>query len=230
MTHDSIGLGEDGPTHQPIEALALCRATPNVHVIRPGDGNETSGAYLAALEHKHSPIVLALSRQDMPQIPGTSIAGVLKGAYVVSDPEEKGGLDLVFVGSGSELTLAVDAAKKLAGKKRVRVVSMPSTTIFDQQPVDYRRSVIPPGVPTVSLEALATYGWERYSHFQIGMTTFGASAPLKAVMDKFGFTPDKVVAQTAAFLETVQAQAESMKQPAVWPLPTHFELRARAKL
>lgn len=216
MTHDSIGLGEDGPTHQPIEALAMCRATPNLIVLRPADGNETSGAYAVALQAKHTPSVIALTRQNVPHLPGTSVEAVAKGAYVLKEAEG-GKPDVILVATGSEVALALEAAKKLTGKK-VRVVSMPSTTLFDQQPVDYRRKILVPGVPVVSIEALSTLGWERYSHFQIGMTTFGASAPIKALFDYFGFTPDKVAARVKAFLE----QAPKLSSAPYGPLPTHY--------
>jgi transketolase len=222
MTHDSIGLGEDGPTHQPIEALTLCRATPNVSVMRPCDGNETSGAYLCAIENHHGPTVLALSRQDLPHLPGTSIEAVAKGGYVVQEAESKDKLDAVLVATGSEVHVACEAATKLKGKKNVRVVSMPSCDRFDKQSVEYRRSVITPGVPTFSVECLASRGWEKYSHFQIGMTTFGASAPLKDVMKKFGFTTDQIVARVESTLEKAGKEAHAMGVPLAGPLLVHF--------
>jgi transketolase len=146
---------------------------------------------------------------------------VAKGGYVLQDSEGKA--DVIFVATGSEVSLAVDAAAKLkASGKRVRVVSMPSTTLFDKQPVAYRRSVLTPGVPVISIECLGVFGWERYSHAQIGMTTFGASAPLKDVMNKFGFTVDKVVAKTNAVLSQYDAQSREAGVPFPGPLPTHF--------
>jgi transketolase len=224
MTHDSIGLGEDGPTHQPIEALTLCRSTPNVTVIRPCDVNETSGAYACALENKHGPTVLALSRQDLPHLAGTSIDAVAKGGYIVQESESKDKPDVIFVATGSEVHLACNAADKLKGTKNVRVVSMPSTSHFDKQSVEYRRSVITPGVLVISIECLASRGWEKYSHFQIGMTTYGASAPLKAVMDKFGFTTEKVVARTTALLAQNAKDAATMGVSPIGPLLTHYQL------
>jgi len=222
MTHDSIGLGEDGPTHQPIEALTLCRATPGVSVIRPADGNETSGAYICALENHHGPTVLALSRQGLPQLPGSSAEAVARGGYVVQPEDSKDKLDAIFVATGSEVIIACQAATKLKGKKNIRVVSMPSTDLFDKQPVEYRRSVLPPGPCVLAVECLAARGWEKYSHFQLCMTTFGASAPIAAVMDKFGYTPDKVAAKTVSLLETAAKEAAAVNVPAFGLLRTHY--------
>jgi len=222
MTHDSIGLGEDGPTHQPIEAATLCRATPNVLVIRPAEGNETVGAYIAALENHHGPTVLILTRQNTAVFPQASVSGVFKGGYILQDVDEKGAPDVIFVATGSEVGLAVDAAKKLQDKKRVRVVSMPSTSLFDKQSVEYRRSVLTPGVPVISIEALGVTGWERYAHFSIGMTTFGASGPDKDLFNKFGFTPDKVAHKTLGFLDALTKQTKEMGLSASYPLPVHF--------
>jgi len=222
MTHDSIGLGEDGPTHQPIEALTLCRATPNLTIFRPADGNETSGSYIAAIENRHGPSVLVLTRQALPHLTGSSIDAVKKGAYVLQEPEGKGGADLILVATGSEVSVAVEAATKLRGKRRVRVVSMPSTTLFDKQTPTYRRSVLTPGVPVVSVECLSVLGWERYAHAHIGMTTFGASAPLKDVMSKFGFTGEKVAARAFALVTSYESQARTIGTPFPGPLLTHF--------
>jgi len=220
MTHDSIGLGEDGPTHQPIEAATLCRATPNILVIRPAEGNETVGAYVAALENHHGPTVIILTRQNVPPIATATAAGVAKGGYVVHETDAKVP-DLIYVATGSEVGLAIDSAKKL-DKLKVRVVSMPSTTLFDQQPVEYRRSILTPGVPVISIEALSVTGWERYAHFSIGMTTFGASAPDKDLFNKFGFTPEKVVAKTNAFLEHHKKESKELGLSPTYPLAVHF--------
>lgn len=138
MTHDSIGLGEDGPTHQAVEKFMLLRATPNILFLRPGDGNETSGAYIAALRQHHRPSVLALSRQGCPNVAGTSIEGVLKGAYVVQDADGGSKPDLILVGTGSELGLCAAAKEKLQGALKVRVVSFPSWELFAEQPRDYQ--------------------------------------------------------------------------------------------
>jgi len=222
MTHDSIGLGEDGPTHQPIEVAALCRATPNLDFVRPADGNETSGSYQLALSNVRTPTVLALSRQNLPQLQGSDAQGVLKGGYVLQDSEGKA--DVILVATGSEVAQAVEAANKLKAQgKKVRVVSMPCTSVFDRQPVDYRRSVITPGVPTVSIEALATFGWEKYSHFQIGMTTFGASAPLKDVLTKFGFQPDQIATRVSQTLEKL-GSFDGLNP--VGALATHFQIES----
>jgi len=228
MTHDSIGLGEDGPTHQPIEALAMCRATPNIITIRPADGNETSGAYLVALENKTGPTVLALTRQNVPHLANTSIEGVMKGGYTILDAEskeEKISLDVIIVATGSETSIAHDAAKILQDKHqlKVRVVSMPSPELFDRQSVEYRRSILPPAVPVVSVEALSTFGWQKYSHFQIGMTTFGESAPYQKVYEKFGFTPSQIATSVTSFLANSKKELGAMGVPLSYPpLGTHF--------
>lgn len=188
MTHDSIGLGEDGPTHQPIETLALVRATPNIYTMRPADGNETSGCYLVALENDHRPSVIALSRQNLPQLEGSAVEVVRKGAYVLQAQDKP---DVVLVGTGSEVAIAVDAAKILTQEGlKVQVVSMPISDLFDEQSHEYKLSVIPKGAAVVSVEALTIFGWQQYSHVQVGMTTFGASGPIKDVYAKFQITPE----------------------------------------
>ena len=193
MTHDSIGLGEDGPTHQPIEILASLRAMPNMLVMRPCDGNETSGAYFAAFSQKGRPTTLSLSRQGLPILTGSSVEGVLKGAYVLQDCEG-GAPQLTLVATGSEVGLCVEAAKLMAGV-RVRVVSMPCWELFDEQDEAYQQSVIGTGCPVISVEAGSKTGWSQYSHYQIGMSTFGESAPGKKVFEKFGFTPENVASE-----------------------------------
>ncbi|ORX50099.1 transketolase TktA [Hesseltinella vesiculosa] len=201
MTHDSIGLGEDGPTHQPIEILALTRATPNMLTLRPADGNETSGAYFVALERDDRPAVLALTRQNLPQLDGSSIEGVCKGGYVLepmSDPQPQ----VTLVGTGSEVSIAVEAAAQLRAKGiKVRLVSMPCTELFDEQSHSYRQSVFLPGVPVVSVEALSTFGWQKYSHAQVGMTTFGASGPYKDVYAYFKITPEHTAEVARGLIE-----------------------------
>jgi transketolase len=173
MTHDSIGLGEDGPTHQPIETLALVRATPNIYTMRPADGNETSGCYLVALENDHRPSVIALSRQNLPQLDGSNIEAVRKGAYVLHAEQKP---DVVLVATGSEVAIAVDAAKLLEKEGlKVQTVSMPISDLFDEQSHEYKLSVFPQSAAVVSVEALTVFGWQQYSHAQVGMTTFGAS-------------------------------------------------------
>ncbi|RUP50226.1 transketolase [Jimgerdemannia flammicorona] len=204
MTHDSIGLGEDGPTHQPIETLALTRATPNLLTFRPADGNETSGAYIVAIENIQRPSVIALSRQNLPQLAGSSVEVVRKGAYILQDVAD---FKVIIVASGSEVSLAVDAAKLLPFP--ARVVSMPSAELFTEQSVEYRRSIFPSGIPSVSIEAMSTLGWERFSHYQIGMKGWGASGPIKGLMKKFGFVPDAV----AQKVEKVVAHFENRPVP-----------------
>ncbi|MBE9111886.1 transketolase [Nodosilinea sp. LEGE 07298] len=203
MTHDSIGLGEDGPTHQPVETIASLRAIPNLVVIRPADGTETSGAYKIAVEHRKSPTLMAFSRQNLPNLPGSSIEGVAKGAYTVDDCD--GTPDLILIGTGSEVSLCVDAAKELrsAGTK-VRVVSMPSWELFDAQDAAYQESVLPKAVTKrLAVEAGITMGWCRYVGGEgdvIGVDRFGASAPGGLVMEKFGFTVENVVSKAKALL------------------------------
>jgi len=201
FTHDSIGVGEDGPTHQPIEQLASLRAMPNMLVLRPGDANEVVEAYKVALQHLHGPSTLVFTRQAMPTFDRTkyaSAAGVAKGAYILA--EAPGGKpDVILMGSGSELSLCVEAADKLivAGIK-ARVVSMPSWELFERQDAAYKESVFPAGISArVSVEMASTFGWERYVGLKgkmIGMRSFGASAPLKDLLKKFGIQVDNVVA------------------------------------
>jgi transketolase len=199
MTHDSIGLGEDGPTHQPIETLALTRATPNMLTFRPADGNETSGSYLAAITNLTKPSVIALSRQNLPHLEGSAPEKVLKGAYVlqpVQDPK------VVFVATGSEVAIAVDAAKKLKEKNiAAQVVSMPCSELFDDQSAEYKKEVFPLGVPVISIEALGTFGWERYSHAQIGLHTFGSSGKIDDLYKHFKITPEHAVEKAESVIE-----------------------------
>ncbi|MBD2432494.1 MULTISPECIES: transketolase [Fischerella] len=205
MTHDSIGLGEDGPTHQPVETLASLRAIPNLTVIRPADGNETSGAYKVAIENanQHRPTLLALSRQNLPQLEGSSIEGVTKGAYILSDSE--GTPDIILIGTGSEVPLCVDAAAKLRAEgKKVRVVSMPSWELFNAQSESYRESVLPKAVKKrLAVEAASSFGWCRYlgdEGAMISVDRFGVSAPGGVIMEKFGYTVDNVVTKAKELL------------------------------
>jgi transketolase len=205
MTHDSVGLGEDGPTHQPVEHVASLRAIPNLTVIRPADGNETSGAYKVAIENRHTPTLMALSRQNLPNLAGSSIEGTTKGAYILSDSE--GTPEIILIGTGSETQLCVQAAEQLRGEgKKVRVVSLPSWELFEAQTAEYKESVIPKGVKKrLAVEAGTTMGWCRYVGDEgavIGIDTFGASAPGKVVLEKFGFTVDNVVAKAKEILES----------------------------
>jgi transketolase len=205
FTHDSIGVGEDGPTHQPIEQLASLRAMPNLIVLRPGDANEVTEAWKIIANLQHSPVALVLTRQAMPTLDRSKYApasGVAKGAYVLADAPD-GKPDLILLGTGSELSLCVDAYEKLKAEGiKARVVSMPSWEIFDKQDGAYKESVLPSEVTArVSVEMAATFGWERYTGSKgrnIGMHRFGESAPLKDLLKYFGFTVDKVVAEAHA--------------------------------
>ena len=205
FTHDSIGVGEDGPTHQPIEQLASLRAMPNLIVLRPGDANEVTEAWKIIATQQHSPVALVLTRQNLPTLDRSkyaSASGTSKGAYVLADAEG-GKPQVILMGTGSELSLCVEAYEKLKAEGiKARVVSMPSTEIFDQQDAAYRESVLPSEVTArVSVEMAATFGWERYTGSKgrnIGMHRFGASAPLKDLLKYFGFTVDKVVEEARA--------------------------------
>ncbi len=205
MTHDSIGQGEDGPTHQPIETLASLRAIPNLTVLRPADGNETSGAYKVAIENSkaHRPTLLALTRQNVPNLAGSSLEGTAKGAYAVIDCE--GTPDLILMGTGSEVSLCVDAAAKLASEgTKVRVVSMPSWELFEAQSAEYKESVLPKAVTKrLSVEAAASFGWHKYVGTEgdtVSIDRFGASAPGGVLLEKFGFSVDNVLAKAKALL------------------------------
>ncbi len=205
FTHDAMGDGEDGPTHQPVEQLLSLRAIPGLVVLRPGDANEVVEAYRHIVQLRHQPAVLALSRQALPTLDRNKYApasGVARGAYVLGDPPG-GNPEVILIASGSELSLAVQAHERLLAEGvRSRVVSMPSWDLFEHQPREYRESVLLPRVKArVAVEQGSTLGWERYvgeSGRVIGMTTFGASAPLKELQKKFGFEPEGV---TAAAME-----------------------------
>jgi transketolase len=201
FTHDAMGDGEDGPTHQPVEQLLSLRAIPGLTTLRPGDANEVVEAYRHILQLRHRPAILALSRQPLPTLDRkryASAEGVAKGAYVLA--EAPGGTpEAILIATGSELSLAVEAHEKLLAEGiRSRVVSMPSWDLFEQQPQEYRERVLPPSVKArVAVEQASTLGWDRYvgeSGRVIGMRTFGASAPLKELQRKFGFEPDRVAA------------------------------------
>jgi transketolase len=201
LTHDSIGLGEDGPTHQPIETLANLRAIPNLLVIRPGDGNETSGAYQVAVANRKRPTVLALSRQAVANQANSSAAAVAKGGYILEDSQ--GTPEIILIGSGTELDLCVKAAASLRSEGRqVRVVSMPCVELFEEQDSAYRESVLPAGVRRrVVVEASSSFGWHKYTGFDgavVSIDRFGASAPGPLCMEKFGFTVENVVSKAKA--------------------------------
>ncbi len=205
MTHDSIGQGEDGPTHQPIETLASLRAIPKLTVFRPADGNECSGAYKVAIENakEDRPTLLAFTRQNVPNLAGTSIEGVTKGGYTVVDSE--GTPDIILMGTGSELSLCVTAAEKLTSEgKKVRVVSLPSWELFEAQDAAYKESVLPKAVTKrLSVEAAASFGWHKYVGMEgdcVSIDRFGASAPGGVCLEKFGFSVDNVLAKAKELL------------------------------
>jgi transketolase len=196
MTHDSIMLGEDGPTHQPIETLASLRAIPNLLVLRPADANETVGAYEVAITERKRPSLIAFTRQGVKNLAGTSVEGVKKGGYTVVEANNP---DLILIATGSELGLAVKAAETLKGEgKSVRVVSMPCWKLFDEQSQDYKDSVLSPAcTKRVSVEAAASFGWHKYVGSEgatVSIDHFGASAPGPVCYEKFGFTVDNVIA------------------------------------
>jgi transketolase len=199
FTHDSIGLGEDGPTHQPVEQLAGLRAMPGLNVIRPCDGNEVAEAWRVIMQQRHQPTALVLTRQDVPTLDRSRYApaeGLRRGGYVLADTD--GEPQVILIATGSEVQLAVDAYEELSAEGvRARVVSLPSWYLFDLQDEDYRESVLPSSVQArIAVEQASTLGWDRYVGPQgkiVGMHTFGASAPLKEVQRRFGFTPDRVV-------------------------------------
>jgi transketolase len=199
FTHDSIGVGEDGPTHQPVEQILSLRAIPGLITIRPGDANEVTEAWRLTLSQRHHPVALILTRQALPTLDRTKYApasGLAKGGYVLADAPN-GDPEVLLLATGSEVSLAI-SAHDLLGKEgiRSRVVSMPSWELFDAEPADYRNSVLPPSVTArVAVEQASTMGWHRYVGTNgrvIGMRTFGASAPLSELQKKFGFQPDLV--------------------------------------
>jgi transketolase len=201
-SHDSVGLGEDGPTHQPIEQLASLRAMPGLRLIRPADANETAQAWRIHIDGT-GPTAIILSRQKLPVLEGTlerSTEGVARGAYTLVD-EDASGLDLILVGTGSEVSLCVAARELLATDgTSVRVVSMPSWDLFGAQDDAYRDAVLPPGLPTLAVEAASPFGWERYADDVVGIDRFGASAPGPTVMAELGFTPENVAERARALL------------------------------
>ena len=200
FTHDSIGLGEDGPTHQPVEQLTALRATPNVDVIRPADGNETAIAWKMALQSEDHPTALVLSRQKLPTFSPSELTDhpAEKGGYVLVDSESEP--DVILIATGSEVCIAVEAAKALLAKNiQARVVSMPSVFTFEHQERAYCESVLPPATPAIAVEAGATMGWFKYADAVIGIDRFGMSAPADQVYKALGVTPEAIV-ETAEYL------------------------------
>jgi transketolase len=208
FTHDSIGLGEDGPTHQPIEQIMNLRAVPNLTVIRPADANETVEAWKAALLNQAGPTALIFTRQNLPVLNRAELApagGLQRGGYTLwdSSPDKP---DMLLIGTGSEVQIALEAAKKLSAEGyRVRVISLPSWKIFDKQPAAYRDRVLPPDVRArIAVEAGIKLGWEHYVGLDgtvIGMETFGASAPAKVLYEKFGITAEHVIRAAKALMK-----------------------------
>jgi transketolase len=207
FTHDSIGVGEDGPTHQPVEQLAALRAIPRLIVLRPGDANETAVAWRVAIENRACPVALVLTRQNLPTLDRSQFAPadeLRKGAYVLADAPG-GKPDIILIGTGSEVSLAVAAREKLVDQKvQARVVSMPSWELFDQQPQAYREAVLPKSVRArLAVEAALSQGWHRYVGDDgdvVAVDRFGASAPGNVVMEKLGFTVSHVVERATALL------------------------------
>jgi transketolase len=208
FTHDSIGVGEDGPTHQPVEQLLALRSIPGLITLRPADANEVVEAWRVIIGLRQRPACLVLTRQPLPTIDRAgyaSAAGVARGAYVLAEAS-RGSPDVILIGTGSEVALCLAAHEALERENiAARVVSMPSWELFEQQDQSYRDSVLPPAVTArVSVEEGSVIGWDRYvgaSGAKIGMRTFGASAPLKDLLTKFGFTPEQVVAAAKTQLE-----------------------------
>jgi len=213
FTHDAMGDGEDGPTHQPVEHLASLRAIPGLVTLRPGDANEVVEAYRYMMQLRHEPAVLVLSRQPLPTLDRNKYApasGVARGAYVIAEAS-RANPEVILIASGSELIVAVEAHEKLIAEGiRSRVVSMASWDIFEHQTPEYRDRVLPPDVTArVAVEQASTFGWERYvgrSGRVIGMKTFGASAPLKELQRKFGFEPDQVASAAKELLGSERSE------------------------
>lgn len=202
FTHDSIGVGEDGPTHQPIEHFAVLRAIPDNYVIRPADANETSAAWKIALERKDGPICIVLSRQSLPVLEGTknNLSEIEKGAYILEETNPNP--DIILLATGSEVSLAVESKKSLEKDgKSVRVVSMPSFEIFEKQSQEYKKKVLSSDVPTLSIEMGISMGWDKYSDSHVSIEKFGASAPGNVVIDKYGFNVENVLKEAKDLLE-----------------------------
>jgi transketolase len=209
FTHDSIGVGEDGPTHQPIEQLPSLRAVPGLHNFRPADANEVAECWRVIMQLRHEPVTMILSRQALPVLDRTKYAaasGAARGAYVLADAPNP---QVIMMASGSEVCLCTEAYEKLKQEGiAARVVSMPCWELFEQQSEEYRESVLPAAVTArLSVEQASTFGWRRYTGLQganIGMHTFGASAPLKELLKKFGFTAERVTEEAKKLLRTSQ--------------------------
>jgi Transketolase len=207
-THDSIGVGENGPTHQPIAVAALYRAMPNVLYIRPCDAEEVAGAYIAAIQATETPTVISLSRQSLAQYPkNSSREGTLKGAYVFAEAEG-GDFDVTLIGVGSEMGYAMQTRELLLNDHgiRTRVISFPCTRLFEQQSREYKQSVLKTraGKPTVVIEAYPSNGWERYADASVSMNSFGKSLPSKETYEHFGFAPESIAPKVKELVEEVR--------------------------
>ncbi|WFD42104.1 transketolase [Malassezia psittaci] len=212
-THDSIGLGEDGPTHQPIETAAALRAIPNLDFWRPADGNEVSGAYKVAIESFNKPSVIALTRQGLPQLENSSIENTTRGGYVLVEQENA---DLTLVSTGSEVVICRDAAKILKDSGiKARVVSLPCFTVFDAQPLEYREKVLPNGAPIMSVEAYSTFGWGKYSHVHHGINRFGVSATAGDAYKYFQMTPEDIAKKSSDVVKYFKKFGSSLESPLV---------------
>jgi transketolase len=209
FTHDSIALGEDGPTHEPVEQLLGLRSIPNMLVIRPADANETAAAWRIAIEHTGGPVALALTRQNLPildlQKYPQLLLGVRSGGYVLEHAIGNTLPDITLIATGSEVQLALAAREKLEAQGiRARVVSLPCWNLFDAQPVEYKEAVLPPNVPMLAIEAGVSLGWRSYvgpSIAVIGVDRFGASAPGEVLMREYGFSVEHVVQQVVAVIK-----------------------------
>lgn len=201
-THDSIGMGEDGPTHQPIELAVLYRAMPNLLYIRPGDSEETAGAWIAAIEAERTPSIISTSRHALPQLEQTRRDGVLRGAYILEEAENAA---VTLIGVGAELSFALDVASQLGEQGIVaRVVSFPCQRLFERQPLGYKRTVLRRGTPAVVIEPYAPNGWERYATAGISMHRFGHSLPGKAAYRFFGYEINTMMGKVLDYLERVR--------------------------
>ena len=212
-THDSVGLGEDGPTHQPVEQLAGVRAMPGLRVIRPADANETAHAWRIAVEGD-GPTALILSRQNLPVLEGTAeqFEGVARGAYIMRD-DGSGEPDVILIGTGSELAVCLDAADLLEAEGRlVRVVSMPSWDLFEAQEDDYIEAVLPSDIPTLSVEAASSFGWARWADDCVAIDRFGKSGPGKVVLEDFGFTPEHVADRARELIVDLELELEGEEE------------------
>lgn len=211
-THDSIGMGEDGPTHQPIELASLYRAMPNILYIRPGDSEETAGAWITAIKAKNTPSIISTSRHAIPQLSRTNRDGVALGAYVLEEVDDGPfATDLTLIGVGAELSFAVSVAHKLRQEKgfRVRVISFPCQRLFERQSLEYKRGVLRRhlGVPAVVIEPYAPNGWERYADAAICLTCFGHSLPGTAAYGYFGFDTETLTSKIVDYLERIRADS-----------------------